>query len=116
MDYFEEHWAYFAGFGLPLAIIGYSVSSFISAIVFSVTFPAFIVMATFSTPKPRRNDVITSKLVPNRIPVFLVTRKSSEWGIFVMGKLSEVVNLSSKLLHTTQREAGQGGADGTIDD
>lgn len=106
LDYFEEHWAYFAGFGLPLATVGYFFSIFTSTIVFGVTFPAFIVMATFSTPKPRRKEVITSRLVPNRIPVFLGARKCSEGAIFVAGKVSEAVNLGSRLLGSTQREAG----------
>jgi hypothetical protein len=47
IEYFEERWAYFAGFGFTFTVITFFVDQFLSAGVFALFFPlvSFILFA-----------------------------------------------------------------------
>lgn len=63
LDYFENHWAYFIGYGTPLALIKYSLDSFlVSAAAFQLMFPLFLLIAIKAEP-------ITCTYLPTRLPV-----------------------------------------------
>jgi len=48
--FFETRWAYFAGFGLPAALLSILFPRFISAGIFAFTFPLFIILAIVAHP------------------------------------------------------------------
>ncbi|KAJ3326439.1 Etoposide induced 2.4 mRNA [Blyttiomyces sp. JEL0837] len=53
VEYFEERWAYFAGFGLPITMCTFFFPQFVSAGLFALLFPMYIIMANRSSPVPR---------------------------------------------------------------
>jgi etoposide-induced 2.4 mRNA len=79
IEYFEERWAYFAGFGFTFTVITFFVDQFLSAGVFALFFPIYIIMANNALPMPRQNERTRfSSLMPYRLPVFWVARKLND--------------------------------------
>ncbi|CAG8831098.1 28013_t:CDS:2, partial [Racocetra persica] len=71
IGYFEERWSYFAGFGFMFTVITFFVDQFLSAGVFALLFPLYIIMANNALPMPRQNENARfSSLVPYRLRVF----------------------------------------------
>ncbi|RKP07618.1 etoposide-induced protein 2.4-domain-containing protein, partial [Thamnocephalis sphaerospora] len=72
MDYFETHWAYFAGFGLPSTAVTFFFPQFVSTGIFALLFPVFVIMSNMARPVPRRRDnpQTLSAHIPRRLPVF----------------------------------------------
>ena len=52
IQFFEERWAYFFGFGLPCALITFWSPHFIGSGIFALLFPVYIIMANIATPLP----------------------------------------------------------------
>jgi hypothetical protein len=50
LKYFEKHWAYFLGFGLPAVCLSLFFPKFISLGIFALTFPIFIILAIIAHP------------------------------------------------------------------
>jgi hypothetical protein len=50
LDYFERHWCYLAGFGMPSAALSVMFPRFISSGIFALTFPLFIILAIIARP------------------------------------------------------------------
>jgi hypothetical protein len=50
LKYFEKHWAYFLGFGLPAVCLSLFFPKFISLGIFAFTFPIFIILAIIAHP------------------------------------------------------------------
>lgn len=50
LKYFERHWAYFLGFGLPAVCLSLIFPKFISLGIFAFTFPIFIILAIIARP------------------------------------------------------------------
>ncbi|CAG8651569.1 4644_t:CDS:2, partial [Ambispora leptoticha] len=76
IGYFEERWSYFAGFGFMFTVITFFVDQFLSAGVFALLFPLYIIMANNALPMPRHNENARfSSLVPYRLRVFWVAEK-----------------------------------------
>jgi etoposide-induced 2.4 mRNA len=50
LKYFEKHWAYFLGFGLPAVLLSLVFPKFISLGIFALTFPIFIILAIIAKP------------------------------------------------------------------
>ncbi|EXX63360.1 EI24-domain-containing protein [Rhizophagus irregularis] len=91
IEYFEERWAYFAGFGFTFTVITFFVDQFLSAGVFALFFPLYIIMANNALPMPRQNERTRfSSFIPYRLPVFWVARKFNDKIItsFTASKLS----------------------------
>lgn len=67
MRYMETQWAYFFGFGFPLAITTFIFPAFLSEGIYSLCFPAFVLLAMVAEPNrealQRKNTLA--------IPVFL---------------------------------------------
>ncbi|RUS34849.1 etoposide-induced protein 2.4-domain-containing protein [Jimgerdemannia flammicorona] len=86
LEYFEEHWAYFAGFGLPLALITFFLSTLVGAGVFAIFFPCYIIMATLALPYPRSGSSRQQfhRFIPYRLSIFYPVRKMNAMAIAVM--------------------------------
>ncbi|CAG8655087.1 878_t:CDS:2, partial [Acaulospora morrowiae] len=79
IDYFEERWSYFAGFGFTFTVTTFFVDQFLSAGVFALLFPLYIIMANNALPLPRRNESARfSSLVPYKLRVFGVSMKLND--------------------------------------
>ncbi|CAG8556633.1 19966_t:CDS:10, partial [Cetraspora pellucida] len=79
IGYFEERWSYFAGFGFMFTVITFFVDQFLSAGVFALLFPLYIIMANNALPMPRHNENARfSSLVPYRLRVFWVAEKLND--------------------------------------
>lgn len=50
LKYFERHWAYFLGFGLPAVLVSLVFPKFISLGFFALSFPFFIILAITAKP------------------------------------------------------------------
>lgn len=57
LKYFEKHWAYFLGFGLPAVLLSLVFPKFISLGIFALTFPIFIILAIIAKPVGHRRMV-----------------------------------------------------------
>ncbi|CAG8799488.1 18024_t:CDS:2, partial [Dentiscutata erythropus] len=79
IGYFEERWSYFAGFGFLFTVITFFVDQFLSAGVFALFFPLYIIMATNAIPMPRHDERDRfSSLVPYRLRIFWVAKKLND--------------------------------------
>lgn len=86
IGYFEERWSYFAGFGFLFTVITFFVDQFLSAGVFALFFPLYIIMAINAHPMPRNDESARfSSLMPYRLPVFWVANKLNNR---IIGRLS----------------------------
>ncbi|KEP67228.1 UNVERIFIED_CONTAM: transporter, small conductance mechanosensitive ion channel (MscS) family protein [Hammondia hammondi] len=74
VKYFEEHWLYFAGFGLPLCLVQFVCSSFVDYGVLSMLFPVCIVTSLHALPLRWVSRSDESLLGPytlfRRLPIF----------------------------------------------
>ncbi|CBZ54526.1 hypothetical protein NCLIV_049550 [Neospora caninum Liverpool] len=74
VKYFEEHWLYFAGFGLPLCLVQFVCSSFVDYGVLSMLFPVCIVTSLHALPLRWVSRSDASLLGPyalfRRLPIF----------------------------------------------
>lgn len=64
LKYFEKHWAYFLGFGLPSVTLSLVFPKFISLGIFALAFPLFIILAicarpTSHVPRTRKSSAVT---------------------------------------------------------
>eukprot|EP00128_Syssomonas_multiformis_P011083 Colp12_sorted_trinity150504_noHs@10682 len=50
LDYFENAWAYFLGFGFPGTCCTFFFPQFVSSGIFAVIFPSYVIMANTATP------------------------------------------------------------------
>ncbi|KAG9291658.1 hypothetical protein G9A89_022077 [Geosiphon pyriformis] len=79
INYFEERWAYFAGFGFLFTLVTFFVNQFLSASIFAMAFPIYIIMANNALPMPRQNESARfSPYMPYRIRIFWVARKLND--------------------------------------
>ncbi|CAG8616819.1 4899_t:CDS:2 [Ambispora gerdemannii] len=79
ISYFEERWAYFAGFGFLFTLVTFFANQFLSAGIFAVTFPIYIIMANNALPMPRKNESARfSAYIPYRIRIFWLARKLND--------------------------------------
>jgi len=73
LDYFEQHWLYFAGFGFPVSLASLLCPRFIDAGVFALFFPMFILTATRAEPKMLQQAPETLQ----RLPLFKAVQGTS---------------------------------------
>ncbi|RHZ60299.1 hypothetical protein Glove_355g73 [Diversispora epigaea] len=79
IEYFEERWSYFAGFGFTFTAITFFVDQFLSAGVFALLFPLYIIMANNALPMPRQNESARfSTFMPYKLRVFWVAKKMND--------------------------------------
>jgi len=92
LTYFEQHWAYFAGFGAFSACLTVYVRKFISAGVYAGLFPIFLILAITAEPVP---SVVPSALTEHRagshfpVPIFRLAKALNDIMLrnFQQGKL-----------------------------
>nr|KAJ3421070.1 hypothetical protein HK105_004577 [Polyrhizophydium stewartii] len=77
LDFFESHWAYFAGFGLPMTLLTFFFPQAVNLGLFALVFPIFIIMANHGRPVPTRKDPIKPSYLPAILPVFYVAQKTN---------------------------------------
>lgn len=73
LEYFEQHWLYFAGFGFPASFVSFLCPRFIDSGVFALFFPLMILTAARAEPKEQR-------LAPDcirRLPIFAIVQAVS---------------------------------------
>lgn len=68
LDYFEQHWLYFAGFGFPVSCVSFLCPRFIDAGVFALLFPLSILTAARAEPRPLKASSI------RRLPIFIAVQ------------------------------------------
>ncbi|KAI9257947.1 etoposide-induced protein 2.4-domain-containing protein [Phascolomyces articulosus] len=92
LTYVEEHWAYFLGFGTPITVLTFFLSTLYSGAIFGILYPSYVIMATMATPKPATpygqplasgKAAHTELSAPNKIPLFLGVRKLNDLVIFL---------------------------------
>jgi len=93
LDYLENHWAYFAGFGAPFTLFTVYFPQFVSGGVFALLFPMvtiylfelslieinhpssqYIIMAMEAVPLRVSNEL---SIVPKRLPIFSISRRAA---------------------------------------
>ncbi|KAI9310883.1 etoposide-induced protein 2.4-domain-containing protein [Dichotomocladium elegans] len=93
LAYVEEHWAYFLGFGTPLTILTFFLSTLHSGAIFGIIYPSFIIMAMMAAPKPTSSygqPLASGKsgfwevALPNRVPIFYCVRKMNDLVILLV--------------------------------
>ncbi|PFH35817.1 hypothetical protein BESB_054680 [Besnoitia besnoiti] len=102
LKYFEEHWLYFAGFGLPVCLVQLVCSSFVDYGVLSMLFPVCIVTSLHALPIRWVSREDESLLRPyrlfHRLPIFapiqLLTR--------------HILRVLARYFATTEEEGGAG--------
>ncbi|ORZ17282.1 etoposide-induced protein 2.4-domain-containing protein [Absidia repens] len=91
--YVEQHWSFFLGFGFPVTLITFFLSTLRSGAVFPLLYPSYVIMAFLANPKsasPSGQPVASSVsstpeyMLPNKVPVFFVVRKLNKLIITVV--------------------------------
>lgn len=67
LEYFERHWAYMLGFGAPCALASFFFPFFLSAGMWAMLFPVFIVLAIRAKPPHVHNHIVP-------IPLFKIPK------------------------------------------
>ncbi len=70
LEYFERHWAYMFGFGAPSALLSFLTPSFMSAGIWALMFPFFIVLGIRSKP-PKVGTTLPS------LPIFYLAKQTT---------------------------------------
>ncbi|ORX94078.1 EI24-domain-containing protein [Basidiobolus meristosporus CBS 931.73] len=97
LNYFEEHWAYFAGFGFPGTICSFFFPSFINVGVFALLFPLFIIMANKAVPMPQRPSRARANLsILEKMPIFYLAKKTNLFWIRKLNNTRKASKSKSK--------------------
>jgi len=75
LEYFERHWLYFLGFGLPFTLPTSFLTFLYNSATFAVVFPIYIIIATVANPIPSAADRSFLSLVPESVPIFTPIRQ-----------------------------------------
>eukprot|EP00730_Choanoeca_flexa_P015367 TRINITY_DN7044_c0_g1_i3.p2 TRINITY_DN7044_c0_g1~~TRINITY_DN7044_c0_g1_i3.p2 ORF type:complete len:320 (+),score=48.69 TRINITY_DN7044_c0_g1_i3:115-1074(+) len=67
VEYFEQHWAYFLGFGLPFTAATFFLSFMVSAATYSLLFPVMVIIATSAKPVTHDDSSTIAIVLPRRI-------------------------------------------------
>ncbi|CEM11221.1 unnamed protein product [Vitrella brassicaformis CCMP3155] len=78
LEYFESHWLYFAGFGMPLTLLYVMSPRFIDSGVFALIFPVCILLSITATPRPFPYPPL------QRLPIFYLVQLVT-WGVLKYG-------------------------------
>lgn len=82
ISYFERHWAYFLGFGFPLASLTFFAPKFVDNGIFALVFPVFIITSTCGRPQELKTQNFRS------LPVFFFQKKITQILLYcIEGKL-----------------------------
>ncbi|CAO3642458.1 unnamed protein product [Cunninghamella blakesleeana] len=82
--YIEQHWAFFLGFGFPITVITFFLSTLRSGALFALFYPSYVIMAFLATPKsmsPTGQPISSSAssnaewMLPNKMPAFVIVRQ-----------------------------------------
>ncbi|KAI8342350.1 etoposide-induced protein 2.4-domain-containing protein [Chlamydoabsidia padenii] len=69
LSFVEQHWPYFLGFGLPLTLLTFFLSTLRAGAMFALGFPSFVILASIATMTPSVGNT-----APPRLPVFVGLR------------------------------------------
>eukprot|EP00842_Homolaphlyctis_polyrhiza_P001005 jgi/Hompol1/1905/HPOL_005780-RA len=105
IDFFETHWAYFAGFGLPLTVPAFFFPQTISLGVFAIMFPMFIIMANAGKPLPTRKDPIQPHSWLARLPVFWLSQKTAQLIISFIKRRRDAIAVTSSSSSSSSPQA-----------
>lgn len=92
IQYFEERWAYFTGFGLPTAIMTHIFPQLIGTGIYAFLFPFFIILGIVANPDAHGSPPPGN--IP--IPVFRVSKKVGRLIIPLLGLAKNLLRLCKK--------------------
>jgi etoposide-induced 2.4 mRNA len=72
LRYFEERWTYFAGFGMPSALLTFCFPLFIGGGLYALVFPVFILVSSVARPE-------SGPPLVRRLPIFGLSRRLNLW-------------------------------------
>lgn len=75
VEYFESHWMYFLGFGMPITLASFFWPITVNQGIYALLFPMFIIMSNRATPLPKSKEVVTFSYIPNNMPIFGLASK-----------------------------------------
>lgn len=111
LQFFEDRWAYFAGFGFPAAVVTFAFPKFISAGLFAFSFPMFVLLAIVAVPVEHTttttttttafSTAATAKAQPAQTPS--PANVASSWGWRSLPVFWLATKLSSAVLSWLQR-------------
>jgi hypothetical protein len=67
----EEQWIFMIGFGMPIALLSITFSTFVSYGIVAFFFPIFVILATTSEPSVHA----ASRWLPRRLPLFNLPKR-----------------------------------------
>ncbi|KAG2225607.1 hypothetical protein INT45_013718 [Circinella minor] len=90
----EQNWSFFFGFGLPVALLTFFLSTLHAGGVFALIYPGYIILATMTALKPMNVSIVTNNLkilnewrLPDRIPFFWPVAKATYFVALLLKKL-----------------------------
>ena len=67
VEYFETHWAFFLGFGLPFTAATFFLPFMVSVATYSLIFPLLVISATSARPVAHDDASTIAIVLPRRI-------------------------------------------------
>ncbi|CAO3638324.1 unnamed protein product [Cunninghamella echinulata] len=84
LTYIEQHWSFFLGFGVPITVLTFFLSTLRSGALFALFYPSYVIMAFLASPKsmsPTGQPISSTAssnpewMLPNKIPAFAIVRQ-----------------------------------------
>ncbi|KAI8912881.1 etoposide-induced protein 2.4-domain-containing protein [Entophlyctis helioformis] len=113
IEYFETHWIYFAGFGLPITMLTFFFPQTINLGLFALVFPMYIIMATRSRPVPSRKETHRPRWLPRRLPIFWLAQKTNVLLIGWIKRKRESIAATANASAASVYDPGSSGASAT---
>jgi len=96
LDYLENHWLYFLGYGAPVSIVYYMFPYFVSVALTSLLFPLFIILAMHAKPvKP------TSQILPEKLSIFFLAKLIAALILYLLDRFANWVKNKRQYNSTT---------------
>ncbi|KAJ8323782.1 hypothetical protein QVD99_007059 [Batrachochytrium dendrobatidis] len=98
IEFFESHWAYFFGFGFPMALMVILFPKTVNLGWFALVFPMYIIMANRAKPLPIHKDLVHVWYLPVRMPIFLFAQYASTMIISWIKRRRETLSSTASIV------------------